>query len=66
MIAQYQNDIADWEKALKNDNVEVEKAISSLENTIENEKANIEILQKKYDLAKADLDAAMEEETPAE
>ncbi len=66
LIAQYQNNIADWEKALKNDNVEVEKAISSLENTIENEKANIEILQKKYDLAKADLDAAMEEETPAE
>lgn len=67
LIAQYQNDIANWEKALKNDNVEVEKAISSLENTIENEKANIEILQKKYDLAKADLDAAMaEEETPAE
>lgn len=66
LIAQYQNDITDWEKALKNDNVEVEKAISSLENTIENEKANVEILQKKYDLAKADLDAAMEEETPAE
>lgn len=65
-IAQYQQNIANWEKVLKNDNVEVEKAISSLENTIEKDKANIEILQKKYDLAKADLDAAMEEETPAE
>ena len=65
-IALNKDNIANWEDQIKENKVNMEKTILEAENTVEKDKANVEILQKKYDLAKADLDAAMEEETPAE
>ena len=65
-IESAKSDIENAEKELANGDPTQEAYKSQIESQIKAQEARIEVLQKLAESAKADLDAAMEEETPAE
>lgn len=65
-IATLNKENAEYQNQIDNGKVDNDKAIKEYQDKISKEKAQIEVYQKEYDIAKKALDDAMAEETPAE